>query len=143
MYEMGAQAQTATIPRSTHCPAAPLLSLQAQRTVLKTWLVVTDALALGAAFLIAYWLRFELQVTTSPEVVPPIQFYRILAAALALVLIVVFVLFELEELSTPQIAELCEIPVGTAASRLRRAREDFEERVARVEARRRFSGGEP
>lgn len=56
---------------------------------------------------------------------------------------VVFVLFELEELSTPQIAELCEIPVGTAASRLRRAREDFEERVARLEARRRFSGGDP
>lgn len=56
---------------------------------------------------------------------------------------IVFVLFELEELSTPRIAELCEIPVGTAASRLRRAREDFEERVARVEARRRFAGGEP
>jgi RNA polymerase sigma-70 factor (ECF subfamily) len=54
----------------------------------------------------------------------------------------VFVLFELEELSTPQIAELCAIPVGTAASRLRRAREDFEGRVARVEARRRFAGGE-
>ena len=56
---------------------------------------------------------------------------------------VVFVLFELEELSTPQIAELCAIPVGTAASRLRRAREDFEQRVARADARRRFSGGEP
>jgi RNA polymerase sigma-70 factor (ECF subfamily) len=55
---------------------------------------------------------------------------------------VVFVLFELEELSTPEIAELCEIPVGTAASRLRRAREDFEERVARADARRRFPGGE-
>jgi len=55
---------------------------------------------------------------------------------------IVFVLFELEELSTPQIAELCEVPVGTAASRLRRAREDFEQRVARAEARRRFSGGE-
>jgi RNA polymerase sigma-70 factor, ECF subfamily len=55
---------------------------------------------------------------------------------------VVLVLFELEEFSTPQIAELCQIPVGTAASRLRRAREDFEERVARVEARRRFVGGE-
>lgn len=53
---------------------------------------------------------------------------------------VVFVLYELEELSTPQIAELCRIPVGTAASRLRRAREDFEQRVARLEARRRFSG---
>lgn len=55
----------------------------------------------------------------------------------------VFVLYELEELSTPQIAELCQIPIGTAASRLRRAREDFEQRVARVEARRRFAGGEP
>jgi RNA polymerase sigma-70 factor, ECF subfamily len=54
----------------------------------------------------------------------------------------VFVLFEIEELSTRQIAELCEIPVGTAASRLRRARADFEERVARADARRRFSGGE-
>lgn len=54
---------------------------------------------------------------------------------------VVFVLFEIEELSTPEIAELCEIPVGTAASRLRRAREDFEARVARAEARRRFVGG--
>lgn len=56
---------------------------------------------------------------------------------------VVFVLFELEELSTPQIAELCQIPVGTAASRLRRAREDFEERAQREEARRRFAGGLP
>jgi RNA polymerase sigma-70 factor (ECF subfamily) len=55
---------------------------------------------------------------------------------------VVFVLYELEELTTPEVAEVCEIPVGTAASRLRRAREDFEERVARLEARRRFSGGE-
>jgi RNA polymerase sigma-70 factor, ECF subfamily len=55
---------------------------------------------------------------------------------------VVFVLFELEELSTPEIAELCQIPAGTAASRLRRAREDFEGRVAREEARRRFSGGD-
>lgn len=55
---------------------------------------------------------------------------------------VVFVLYELEELSTPEIAELCEVPLGTAASRLRRAREDFEQRVARLEARRRFSGGD-
>jgi RNA polymerase sigma-70 factor (ECF subfamily) len=55
---------------------------------------------------------------------------------------VVFVLYELEELSTPEIAELCELPLGTAASRLRRAREDFEQRVARLEARRRFSGGD-
>jgi len=56
---------------------------------------------------------------------------------------IVFVLFELEELSTREIAELCQIPGGTAASRLRRAREDFEQRVARAEARRRFPGAEP
>ena len=143
MYEMGAQAQTATIPRSTHCPAAPLLSLQAQRTVLKTWLVVTDALALGAAFLIAYWLRFELQVTTSPEVVPPIQFYRILAAALALVLIVVFVLFELEELSMAEIAQVLELPPGTVASRLRRARETFHREAKRARARAGSGGALP
>ena len=41
----------------------------------------------------------------------------------------VFVLFELEGMTTPEIAELFEIPVGTAASRLRRAREKFRERV--------------
>jgi len=55
---------------------------------------------------------------------------------------VVFVLFELEELTTSEIAGVCGIPIGTVASRLRRAREDFEARVARFEARRRFRGGE-
>jgi RNA polymerase sigma-70 factor, ECF subfamily len=48
----------------------------------------------------------------------------------------VFVLFELEQLSSLQIAELLELPRGTVASRLRRAREDFEQRVQRLEARR-------
>ena len=47
---------------------------------------------------------------------------------------VVFVLFELEEMSTPEIAALLDIPPGTAASRLRRAREDFDRRVARLRA---------
>jgi len=45
---------------------------------------------------------------------------------------VVFVLFELEEMSSPEIAALLEIPVGTAASRLRRAREAFDRLVARI-----------
>lgn len=49
----------------------------------------------------------------------------------------VFVLFELEQLGTPQIAELLGLPRGTVASRLRRAREDFEARVQRLEAQRR------
>jgi RNA polymerase sigma-70 factor, ECF subfamily len=37
----------------------------------------------------------------------------------------VFILYELETLSSPEIAELIEIPLGTVASRLRRARAQF------------------
>lgn len=48
----------------------------------------------------------------------------------------VFVLFEIEGASTPEIAELLGLPLGTATSRLRRAREEFQTRVFR-----RFSGG--
>ncbi|MBK8259194.1 MAG: sigma-70 family RNA polymerase sigma factor [Polyangiaceae bacterium] len=44
----------------------------------------------------------------------------------------VFILFELEELTVVQIAKMLDIPVGTAASRLRRGREMFQEAVARV-----------
>jgi RNA polymerase sigma-70 factor (ECF subfamily) len=45
----------------------------------------------------------------------------------------VFVLFEVEGMSTPEIAELVGIPLGTAASRLRRAREVFRTSVATIE----------
>jgi RNA polymerase sigma-70 factor (ECF subfamily) len=41
----------------------------------------------------------------------------------------VFVLYEFEELSMAEIAEALSIPRGTVASRLRRARSDFQERV--------------
>ena len=37
----------------------------------------------------------------------------------------VFVLFEIEGLTSPEIAELSDLPLGTVASRLRRAREQF------------------
>lgn len=43
---------------------------------------------------------------------------------------IAFVLFEIEELSGQQVAALLEIPIGTAKSRLRRAREDFSLRVS-------------
>jgi RNA polymerase sigma-70 factor (ECF subfamily) len=43
----------------------------------------------------------------------------------------IIVLFELEELRTPEIAEALGIPVGTVASRLRRARAQVEERLVR------------
>jgi RNA polymerase sigma-70 factor, ECF subfamily len=53
----------------------------------------------------------------------------------------VFVLFELEELSMAEIAEIIEIPPGTVASRLRRAREEFHAHAKRVRARLSFGGG--
>lgn len=43
----------------------------------------------------------------------------------------VFVLYELEEFTVPEIAEFTGVPLGTAASRLRRAREQFTSSVKR------------
>lgn len=51
---------------------------------------------------------------------------------------VVFVMFELEEMATQEIADVLGLPVGTVASRLRRAREDFHARFARY---RKSNGG--
>lgn len=45
----------------------------------------------------------------------------------------VFVLFELEELTSAEIAALLELPQGTVASRLRRARAAFQDEVARLQ----------
>lgn len=45
----------------------------------------------------------------------------------------VFVLYEFEELNMAEIANALRIPQGTVASRLRRARADFRQRVARLE----------
>ena len=46
----------------------------------------------------------------------------------------VFVLFELEGMTTVEIAELLELPMGTVASKLRRAREDFQTATKRYQA---------
>ena len=56
---------------------------------------------------------------------------------------VVFVLFELEELTAPDIAAMLSIPVGTVASRLRRARETFQAIVRRMKAAARQRREEP
>jgi RNA polymerase sigma-70 factor (ECF subfamily) len=47
----------------------------------------------------------------------------------------VLVLFELEQLTKTEVAELLELPVGTAVSRLRRAREEFRGHLKRRNAR--------
>ncbi len=44
----------------------------------------------------------------------------------------VFVLYEIEQLSTQEIADLLGVPRGTVASRLRRARAEFEKRAQRA-----------
>jgi RNA polymerase sigma-70 factor, ECF subfamily len=56
---------------------------------------------------------------------------------------VVFILFELEEMPTSEIAALLSLPAGTVASRLRRAREEFDRRVARLRASKTARGGKP
>lgn len=49
-------------------------------------------------------------------------------------LVTVFTLYEIEDFSSPEIAEALDIPLGTVASRLRRAREAFREKAARLES---------
>lgn len=76
-------------------PSVPLLSLKAQRLLLKSVLVLSDVLVLGAAFRVAFWLRFGLQFTLAPEVVPDPRYYPSLAAILIPIWIVLFALFDL------------------------------------------------
>jgi RNA polymerase sigma-70 factor (ECF subfamily) len=52
----------------------------------------------------------------------------------------VFVLYEIEELTTPEIATMLGVPAGTVASRLRRARESFQAAVRRIQAAQRSRG---
>jgi RNA polymerase sigma-70 factor (ECF subfamily) len=53
----------------------------------------------------------------------------------------VFVLFELEQMTMVEIAKTLEIPEGTVASRLRRARQEFQEWVKRFRAKSQGRGG--
>jgi len=53
----------------------------------------------------------------------------------------VLVLFELEQMTKTEVAGLLGVPVGTAVSRLRRAREEFKAAVQRRRAREAFSRG--
>lgn len=63
--------------------------------------------------------------------------------ALPVELRAVFVLFELEELTMIDIARLLDVPAGTVASRLRRAREEFHAAASRLRAEAARTGGRP
>jgi RNA polymerase sigma-70 factor (ECF subfamily) len=45
----------------------------------------------------------------------------------------VFILFELEQMSRTEVARVLDLPAGTVASRLRKAREIFEQKLAEAE----------
>lgn len=64
-----------------------------------------------------------------------------LLAAMPVELRAVFVLDEIEEMSRSEIAAALGIPQGTVASRLRKAREDFEGKLARWKRETRAPGG--
>jgi RNA polymerase sigma-70 factor, ECF subfamily len=52
-----------------------------------------------------------------------------------------FVLFELDQMTMAEISALLDLPPGTVASRLRRARHQFREKVARMAERLKAKGG--
>jgi RNA polymerase sigma-70 factor (ECF subfamily) len=66
-----------------------------------------------------------------------------LLATMDLDLRTVFVLYEIERLSRSEIAALLELAEGTVASRLRRARDDFQLRLERWRRSDRMPGGAP
>jgi exopolysaccharide biosynthesis polyprenyl glycosylphosphotransferase len=76
-------------------PSIPSLSLKFQRLALKTWLILTDAIALAVAFKVAFWIRFDLRLTTAPEVVPYPDFYPNLASVLIPIWILAFMISNL------------------------------------------------
>jgi exopolysaccharide biosynthesis polyprenyl glycosylphosphotransferase len=79
-------------------PGARRHPLKSQRMALLVWTVVTDAVALGAAFRLAYWVRFDLQITLAPEVVASIDAYLALTAVLVGLWLLVLVPFRLYDL---------------------------------------------
>jgi RNA polymerase sigma-70 factor (ECF subfamily) len=81
--------------------------------------------------------RVELEASSAPDAERLLieKYYRsLLDAALATLADAhreVFVLYELEGFSTPEIAEILGVPLGTVASRLARARSSFSKAAAR------------
>jgi exopolysaccharide biosynthesis polyprenyl glycosylphosphotransferase len=89
-----------------YSPAAPLsdtpvpltLSKPTQQRVLRVVLFLSDGLMLGLAFMLAYWLRFDLDLALAPEVQPSPFFYEQLMLCLLPLWLFLFALFGLYHL---------------------------------------------
>jgi exopolysaccharide biosynthesis polyprenyl glycosylphosphotransferase len=89
---------TADVPPRADAAAgvrAARLSLGSQRLLVSLALAAADALALMLAFRAAFWVRFELQITLAPEVVPVVSQYQGLAVLLIPLWLLAFVLYNL------------------------------------------------
>jgi exopolysaccharide biosynthesis polyprenyl glycosylphosphotransferase len=84
-----------SLTRVAHTEKASSLSLATQRSLLRTALVAIDVLALTLAFRIAFWIRFELQITLAPEIIPSTELYQSLTSLLIVVWLVIFALYDL------------------------------------------------
>lgn len=80
----------AALGRSTKEEAFRRAELGAQRRLYRAFLVVGDAFVLLIAFTIAYWLRFDIGLAVSREIVPNPQDYLILSVLLIPVWLVIF-----------------------------------------------------
>ncbi|RPI29605.1 MAG: sugar transferase [Acidobacteria bacterium] len=86
---------TLAAPRILPYPHTPVLSLKAQRFLLRSVLSVSDIVTLAFAFRLAFWFRFDLGWTVAPEVVPDAEFYPTLIALLVPLWVAIFILFRL------------------------------------------------
>jgi exopolysaccharide biosynthesis polyprenyl glycosylphosphotransferase len=65
---------------------------QVLRPVYLVTLLVADVVMLGAAFRIAFWVRFRLKLTTAPDIVPSFEFYTKVALGMVVVCVLLFAL---------------------------------------------------
>ncbi|MCZ7570671.1 MAG: sugar transferase [Ardenticatenaceae bacterium] len=82
-------------PPATRSMAGPALTSQARRRALRLILLVSDTLMLSLAFALAYFLRFDLQITIAPTVNPSPEFYTRVVAVLMPAWLLLFTLFGL------------------------------------------------
>jgi exopolysaccharide biosynthesis polyprenyl glycosylphosphotransferase len=81
--------------QALHLPEMSRRFLSLQRMLLALSLVLTDAAALALAFRLAYWIRFELQLTVAPHVPGVAEDYLALATVLIPLWLLVLAVFNL------------------------------------------------